>query len=129
MINLKGQDVDDALRSWIKKDVEGISNREFELGKFFFTVSTGSAGVFLSILKLSSTVKVDMYFYSSMALMFISLVLAIGMAMPVKRKLDGETDLQDVYNQTHTEILRCSYWWFGLWIASLLLGWIAVTPK
>lgn len=48
-LRLKGEDVHDGLREWVKSDLKESPRQGYDLGKFFFSVSVGTIGALAAI--------------------------------------------------------------------------------
>lgn len=93
-MGLKGEDISDALRSWIKTDVSEIGKTTYDTGKFLFTVASGSMGILASLQKLDSSFTPTGWTLSPYAFFTIALLLALNLVFPRNRRVGGDTDLQ-----------------------------------
>ena len=59
-MKLEGETVNEGLKSWIISELKTAPSREYDLGKFFFTVSTGTIGAIVAIERLNQNSKVDL---------------------------------------------------------------------
>ena len=118
----KGQDTADALRNWIKKDIEvGPSSRN-RLGQFFFGVSSGTIGLFVGLTSIVSELDIGKSFVISLSTLFFSSAIALYMACPSVIKLTGDTDLFELYTRQIKRIIWFTLFWFGIWILGVVTG-------
>ena len=125
-MRLRGNDVEDALRDWVKSEIKEAAQHAYDLGKFFFSVSVGTIGAEAAIEKLNSTSRMDAPMLSSFLVLLVSILLAINLARPRRLVVGGETDLLQLYNRQVTLALIQTWTWFVLWLAGAILGVIAV---
>src|SRR5258708_6059387 len=71
-IKLEGNDVVEGFRDWFKAEIEEGPRQGYDLGKFFFTVSVGTAGVLATLEKLNATSQMDLPMIGSLLLLFLS---------------------------------------------------------
>ena len=125
-IKLRGEDVAEALRDWVKADLKEGPRQAYDLGKFFFTVSVGTIGAITAIERLNQTSKIDVWMTISLVLLFLSILVAINLARPRKYKMGGETDLMVEYEKQVNRVIGHLWTWLALWLAGTLLGGYAV---
>ncbi|MBC8433846.1 MAG: hypothetical protein H8D96_18195 [Desulfobacterales bacterium] len=126
-MKLRGQDVEDGLRDWIKGELKDAPSQKYDLGKFFFTVSIGSIGVLVAIEKLSSSSQIDLPLIVSFVFLFAAIIFSLSMALPEKPKtIGGLTDLLDLYTREIESIRNDSLSWFSLWITGIIFGGFAI---
>ena len=80
-----GQNIASAIQEWIREEIKRSASIRHDLGKFFFAVTSGTAGVIISIEKLSGSAKLDKNLGISLVLFFaamiVALIMAIGLAI------------------------------------------------
>ena len=117
-MGLKGEDISEALRSWIKSDVGEIGKTGYDIGKYLFAVASGSIGILASLQKLDSGFKPTGWTLSPYGLVTVALLLALNLVLPRNRKIGGDTDLHDLHAKRLDSLLAESG--FGLWRGFLL---------
>lgn len=125
-MKLRGEDVSDGLREWVKSDIKEGPRQAYDLGKFFFTVSVGTIGALAAIEKLNVTSRMDSPMVGAFVALFLSILVAINLARPKKRRLAGDTDLLTEYEKQIDVVLRQVWAWFVLWLLGTLIGGYAV---
>ena len=125
-IKLKGEDVAEGLRDWVKSELKEGPKQGYDLGKFLFSVSVGTIGALTAIEKLNATPQMDLLMICSLFLLFISIVIALLLALPRKNSIRGETDLFDAYEKQIQKIHIHVWIWFIIWISGTFIGVIAI---
>ena len=125
-MKLRGEDTAEAYREWFKAEIrEGLRQR-YELGKFFFSVSVGTAGVLAALGKLDPSAKSEILIIACAIFLFISVLLALSLAVQRTQKIPGGAELDKVY-LAHTKWITIHVWgWFILWLIGIVLGGIAI---
>jgi hypothetical protein len=106
--------------------LKGGPARAYDLGKFFFTVSTGTAGLVTGIQKLSGGTHLSKSFVASLILFGGSLFVALNMVRPRLWQLGGDTDLFEEHKKYITRAISNMWTWFALWLIGAILGFHAV---
>ena len=75
MRRIRGEDVDLGLKEWINEELKSGPGKEYDLGKFFFTVSSGTIGFLLAAEKLTGGATWDCYLILSFAALIGSIIL------------------------------------------------------
>jgi hypothetical protein len=125
-MKLKGQEVEESIKDWIKSEIKVGPSRGYDLGKYFFSVSTGTIGVLIMIEKLNPTTKIGAPLIASMLILFISVLLAICMTKPGIVSVGEDVDLLDQYEKSVRSIIKRVWWWFIIWIIGAFVGGYAV---
>ena len=125
----RGEDTAAAVRSWISDEIKGGPGSRWELGKFFFAVSSGTLGTFVSIEKLSGAFALRPYLGVALLILFISTIVALLLAIPKRWKLSSDTDLFVEYAAQTSKIYRLIWLWFILWIVGSAIGVYATLYK
>lgn len=121
-MKLKGEDISDALRAWIRSDITDIGKNTYDLGKFFFTVTSGSIGILASLQKLDSGFTPTAWDLSPYVLFTIALILALNLVLPRNRNVGSETDLHGLHG-TEVKFVTSRVWiWFSLWLIAVLFS-------
>jgi predicted neutral ceramidase superfamily lipid hydrolase len=123
---LRGEDVAEGLRDWVKSELKEGPRQAYDLGKFFFTVSIGTVGAIATIEKLNTRSAVASHMWTSLLLLTISAVVALFLAFPRVQKVGGETELFAKYKAQVRLIQVVVILWALLWLAGLLFGACAV---
>jgi hypothetical protein len=125
-MKITGQEIEDGVRAWIQEELKSGPAKEYDLGKFLFTVSSGTMGFLFLAERLTNNPHLD----SSLIIAFFSLIFASGLSLfmivPKGWEIKDDTDLFD----KRIEIVRRTeyeaYIWFILWLIGMLCGIIAV---
>lgn len=125
----KGQDVADSVRDWLKTEISGASSVRLDLGKFFFAVTSGTAGVFISIEKLSGTPKLEWSLGLALLTLLVALLISLAMAIPKFWKIEGNTDIIKLYNDHIRKNFFFIIIWFGFWIVGTIIGIFALVSN
>jgi hypothetical protein len=119
----RGEDVASAVRDWLKDDLKGVGNRRYDLGKFFFGVSTGTAGLFATLFKFAvehPTLN-DGKVICFLALL-VSALLGLWMALPTIVRIDDQTNLYTEYESTARSTLYLTVGWVMVWLLGFVFG-------
>lgn len=125
-IKLTGQEVADSIKDWMKNDIKESPSKTYDLGKFFFSVSTGTIGVLLVIEKLNSISKIDTPLIISLLILFLSTIIAISMTTPRVERIEEDVDLYEKYVKSLKDIRKRVLIWFFIWIVGTIAGGYAV---
>ena len=121
-MKLKGEDVSDGLREWVKSELKDGPKQGYDLGKFFFSVSVGTIGALAAIEKLNPNSVIDWPMLLGLAFLFASVLVSLSLARPRKHSLGGETDLLVLYEKQIDSVLCHMRVWAALWFIGTLLG-------
>ena len=125
-MKMRGEDTETALRDWVKAEIKDGPKQAYDLGKFFFSVSTATIGAIISIEKLNQQSAMDCAMNIGLILLAASIFVALDMARPRKFLIGGDTDLLDEYaRQIHFAQIR-TWIWFSIWVIGTIFGAIAV---
>ena len=125
-MRIKGEDVYEGLRDWIKSDLTDSPRQSHELGKFFFSVAGATIGALGTIEKLNTTPVLDAQLLWSFGFLFVSIWVSLVMVLPKKLAIGGESDLYKEYERAIEGIVLLSYIWFVLWVVGAGIGLMAV---
>lgn len=125
---IRGEDVADGLRDWIKAELKEGPRQLYDLGKFFFTVSVGTIGAIATIEKFNQSSKMDTPMVCSLSILFISILISLNMARPkvLIKKVGGDTDLLIEYENQIKRINIYGLTWFIVWLIGTVFGIAAV---
>jgi hypothetical protein len=128
-MNPRGEDTASAVRGWVSDEIKAAPGSRWELGKFFFAVSTGTLAILVSIEKLSGAFSLRPYLAVSLLLQFVSTVVALLLAIPKRWRLHAELDLFEEYSTQTTYVYRLVWVWFILWLVGSGIGIFATFYK
>jgi hypothetical protein len=126
MIRLKGEDVAEGLRDWVKAELKEGPKQAYDLGKFFFSVSVGTIGALVGIDKLNQTTRIDNLLFWALGLLFVSILIALLLALPKKYSIGGETDLLKEYQEQINATVKYVWIWFAFWLVGTIVGGFAI---
>nr|CDQ36648.1 hypothetical protein BN993_06157 [Virgibacillus halodenitrificans] len=121
VMQIEGKDIEEGVRDWAKEEIKLGPFREYDLGKFFFGVSTGTIGVLLVAEKMQNPCWSWQLIISFIGLLTCAAV-SLFMVIPKGWKVGGATDIQDKRNGIIQRIVYSSYIWFSIWTVSLIFG-------
>jgi hypothetical protein len=125
-MKMRGEDTESGLREWVKAEIKDGPKQTYDLGKFFFSVSTATIGVIVAIEKLNDRSAMDWPMVAGLVLLAISIIIALDMARPRRYIVGGDTDLLDEYTRQVRFAQVRTWLWFAVWAAGILLGALAV---
>jgi hypothetical protein len=126
MIRMRGEDTENALRDWAKKDLVDSSTQIYELGRFLFSVSSGTAALFLTLKKISTQSSLNCCLIISMLFFLLTIILALYLAIPKLWKISGETDLLSVQRTRVLWAVNKVYIWLIIWVLGLIFGVLSI---
>src|SRR3989304_7627465 len=109
---LKGEDVTEGLKDWIKTELKEGPRQGYDMGKFFFTVSVGTIGAIATIEKLNAVSKLDFPMFISLFILFVSIIISLNMVRPGAIRIDGDTDIYEEYVKCMNRIISHGLYWF-----------------
>jgi hypothetical protein len=112
----RGQDTADAIRDWTKDEIKKGPSDLYDLGKFFFTVSSGSAGLVGTVAKLDTSFQIGPSIAVALLLYVASILIALDMVRPQITAINGATDLLGLYEKRLRRGIHRVWIWFSLWI-------------
>ena len=122
-MKIRGEDVASSVREWIKEDIKKGPSTRHELGKFFVGVSTGTLGLFATLLKFAvKDPSLDFLTIACFAALLLSLVVGLYMALPNVTRVREGMELYDEYNSIVHLIIKLIAAWFVLWTVGFILG-------
>jgi len=111
----KGNDIRSGFREWVVTEIKESVGRRYDLGKFFFSVSAVTIGTLCTLLKIVSG-KFTPTILTGMILLFISVLLAISLALPEAWELGGESNLVQKHRDFIAKIQRVVIFWLFFWM-------------
>ncbi len=125
-LKIKGEHLVEGLNTWFKKElVDGISSST-DLGKFFFSVSSASIGIVLTLYKIGNIQLVSFVLVLGLLIYLCSIFVSIFLVYPRIFILNEETDLFVEYKKHYKKIRVCLLLWFFLWFLGTLFSIISL---
>ncbi|NLF54443.1 MAG: hypothetical protein GX576_08635 [Thauera phenolivorans] len=125
-MKLRGEDVASAVRDWIKDEIRKAPSARHELGKFFLGVSTGTLGLYATLLKFAAAEPtLDGMTSACFAALLLSALVGLYMAVPHTINITEDTELYSTYNR----IVRTTIGLMGLWVTTWLAGFVLGTLR
>ncbi len=122
-MKIRGEDVASSVRDWLKEDIKKGPSSKNELGKFFFGVSTGTVGLFVTLLKFAvKEPTLDCLTILCFLLLLVSCIVALYMAVPYVVRVHKDLELYSEYNKIIRSIIVLMIGWFLLWLLGFLFG-------
>lgn len=122
-MELRGEDVAASVRDWIKDDIKKGPSSRHELGKFFVGISTGTLGLFATLLKFAvKEPALDWLTGICFVLLLLSVVVGMYMAVPNVTKVREDMELYSEYNAIVGLILKLMSAWLVLWALGFVFG-------
>jgi hypothetical protein len=125
-MKMRGEDTEAGLREWVKAEIKEGPKQTYDLGKFFFSVSTGTIGAIVAIEKLNQQSAMDCPMIAGLVLLSFSVLVALDMARPRKYAIGGDTDLLDEYLRQIRFAQVRTWIWFVIWATGTVCGAVAV---
>ncbi|MBF0528668.1 MAG: hypothetical protein HQK55_05240 [Deltaproteobacteria bacterium] len=112
-MKITGEQIDEGVKAWIVDELKNGPAKEYDIGKFFFTVGSGTIGFLFVALKLNNpspnwTVSLTVSFIALIIATLVSLVMVI----PKKWSINEETDLHEKRAAIIKWTIREIYIWF-----------------
>jgi hypothetical protein len=127
LMRIRGEDVQQGLRDWIKADLKDSPRMGTDLGKFFFSVSAGTIGALTTIQKVNTaSAGLPTALTGSIVTLFVSIWVALVMVLPKKRRFSGESELQEEYTKAIDAVVMLAWVWFMLWFSGTVVGLVSV---
>lgn len=120
------QDTRDAVIGWMKNELSKGTERAYDLGKFLFTVSIGTAGLVATIMK---DARWPALFIAAIFFNALSGIAALAMAWPKTWTLDENADLWAEYNRAMKKNLLDLKRWGWFYGVAFVLSAIAIMTR
>lgn len=115
--------VAEAIHEWIKEEFKANTTRYYELGKYFFSISTGTAAFIATGRTIFSDINLSApLIVSSLILLGISLVISIFLMTPREWFINGEVELENEIIKLIKKFRKIVWFWFFIWALGLILG-------
>lgn len=121
-MKLRGEDVAASMREWCAANVKESGNRAYDLGKFLFTVSSGSIPILASLQKLDPAFQPRLWSLVPYGLFLLSLLFALNLVFPRNRRLKDDENIIELYQAELKFVTQRLRVWFSVWFAGLLLS-------
>ncbi len=121
-MNLKGEDISEALREWVKSDITESAKTSYDIGKFLFTVASGSIGILASLQKLDPAFKPTAWTLLPYASFAFALLLSLNLVIPRNKQVGGDTDLYDLHAKEIRFVTQRIWTWFFIWFSGVGLS-------
>jgi len=121
----RGEDVASSIRGWLNDDIKNGPSTRGELGKFFFGVSSGTLGLFATLLKVAVDAPAfDSLTISCFLALFASALIGVHMTIPPVLKITdkGEMDIYKEYDKIVRSTIFFMYFWLGIWGIGFFAG-------
>ncbi len=126
-MKITGQQIADGVNAWVADELKSGPSREYDLGKFLFTVGSGTIGVLIVSAKLDRAAgNWNAAMIASFALLLISIAISMYMVQPKKWEIEDTTDLFDKRASIIKRTVIEARLWFGTWVVGLILGVLGV---
>lgn len=110
----------------MKNELSKGTERAYDFGKFFFTVSIGTAALLATLAKDAHPLWP---FLLAITFNALSAVAALALAWPKEWKLDGEADLEATYNRIMSKNLRELRRWAVFYAIAFLVSVVAILGR
>jgi hypothetical protein len=121
-----GNDVADAIKQWMKSELKKSPQKKYDLGKFFFGVSSSTLGIIITIEKFSNTPLLDFTLTIAILFFIVSILVALIMVLPKLINITGDVDLFELHRNSIKYTLYQIYLWFIIWTIGIIFGIIAI---
>jgi hypothetical protein len=122
-MKITGQQIADGVNAWIADELKTGPSREYDLGKFLFTVGTGTIGFLLVAVKVDrATATWNLPLTMSLLFLVMAIGISIIMVQPKKWAVEEDTDLFAKRAEIIRRIVYESRSWFIVWVLGLLCG-------
>jgi len=122
----KGEETRDAVIGWMKNELSKGTERAYDLGKFLFTVSIGTAGLVATIMK---DARWPALFIAAIFFNALSGIATLAMAWPKKWTLGGDTDLRAEYNTAMANNLVDLKRWAWFYGVAFVMSVVAIMTR
>lgn len=123
-MNPRGEDLAQSVREWMREEIKKGPQYIYELGRFFFTVSSFTMGLVIASEKLQPVNKPSWPVLTTLGLFFISILISLRMTIPKIQMFSEEIDLYDIYIRHTRRLIILSTIWFAMW--GLGLGFLVI---
>lgn len=122
-MKLRGEDVASSIRDWLKEDIKKGPSSKHELGKFFLGASTGTLGLFVTLLKFAiEKPALDWLTACCFSSLLISIIIALYMSVPYVVRVKKDIELYSKYNKIIRTIVGLIIGWFVFWVVGFSFG-------
>lgn len=122
-MKLTGEDVASSVRDAFKDEIKKGLSKRHELGKYLIGVSTGTLGLFATILKLTEANPViDKAALGCFGALLLSTFISLYMSIPNVVHITPALDIYDDYNRIVRSTAQLMSFWVLFWIIGFALG-------
>lgn len=122
-MKITGQQIADGVNAWVADELKSGPAREYDLGKFLFTVGTGTIGFLLVAAKLDkATAQWNGQLLTSFIVLIFAVVVSMFMVQPKKWSVEEDTDLFDKRAEIIKRTVIEARIWAALWVIGLSVG-------
>jgi hypothetical protein len=110
--------------AWTEVRLKFAVAREYDLGKFLFTVASGTIGFLFTAEKINTTAKLDGLLITAFVVLVVAVAVAIWMTFTAPPDTAAPEKLLDINERTKKQAII----WGVLWVLGTALGVCAVLP-
>lgn len=122
-MKITGQQIADGVNAWIADELKSGPSREYDLGKFLFTVGSGTIGFLLVAAKLDRAAgHWNGALLAAFGLLLVSIAISMYMVQPKKWGVDDTTDLFDKRAAIIKRTVVEARLWFAIWTVGVVCG-------
>jgi hypothetical protein len=118
-MKIRGEDSAEGVRAWVRDEISKGPTSRYELGRFLFAVSSGTAATVLALEKLSTDPQLDCWLTAALGLLVISVLVSLRLAIPVLIELDPSADLFELHKKQIQRVRSLAFSWAAVWLLSL----------
>jgi hypothetical protein len=116
---LKGQDTADGLTNWVKKEMADGPSRRYDLGKFFFTVTSATFGILAIFEKLNDQTHFSLVMIFGIFALGVSIFISLLMVLPREIRIPNG-DIMKAYLFEIKSFRKDCWLWFVVWVLGAL---------
>ncbi|MEO8642455.1 hypothetical protein [Pseudomonas sp.] len=122
-MKLTGEDVASSVRDAFKEELKKGLSKRHELGKYFMGVSTGTLGLFATLLKLAeSNSVIDKLSVACFGVLLVSILISLYMSIPAVVHITPVLNIYEEYNRIVRSTIQLMSFWTLFWIIGFVLG-------
>lgn len=129
-MKLTGQQIADGINGWFADELKNGPGREYDLGKFMFSVSSGTVGFIMVAAKLDRQIaQWNWALQTGFFFLVLSILVAMFMVVPKKWSVDEKTDLFEKRDSIIRRTVAEAYAWFFVWLVGMICGVLGVLSQ
>lgn len=123
-IEPKAEDVKLSIRESFKNSIINLDSQRTETGNLFFTVSSGTIGLFITLFKIDGRpISLNYFLFFSFLFLFISTIISVLIIKPYNLNIEKDNiNLFCEYKKQVKTIRKLLNRWLLFWILGLLFG-------